>query len=127
MNTPNTVSYPIAAFSETNVCACGAHLEIDQDDKCAPCQAEDARSATAVRAPALASFDLPPDPENMNDERSAWAAVALEAFQDETRTDDEDAVADLLCDLRHWCDRNGMDFRIELARAMNHYREETSE
>jgi hypothetical protein len=69
---------------------------------------------------------LPPDPEEMNDARSSWADAAIAAFQDETNTDIEDAVADLLCDLMHWCDRNMFDFDRELERGKNHYEEETT-
>ena len=39
---------------------------------------------------------LPPDPEGMNDRRSAWAGQALAVFMLETGTDLEDAVSDLL-------------------------------
>lgn len=48
---------------------------------------------------------LPADPENMNDDRAAWAEAALNEFRRVTGTDDEDALGDLLCDLMHWCDR----------------------
>jgi hypothetical protein len=68
---------------------------------------------------------LPPDPENMNDDRAAWAACALRQFQRETGTDDEDALCDLLCDLMHWSDRNDSDFEAELERARMHYEAET--
>lgn len=68
---------------------------------------------------------IPPDPEGMNDERSEWAAAALVAFRKRTGTDQGDAVADLLADLMHYCDRHGMDFSHELARAEQHYGEET--
>jgi hypothetical protein len=68
---------------------------------------------------------LPPDPECRNDERAEWAGAAISAFQQVTRTDDGDAPSDLLCDLRHWCDRNGFDFDAQLARAMRNYDEET--
>jgi hypothetical protein len=69
---------------------------------------------------------VPPDPERMNDKRSAWAATALAAFIDETGTDEEDAVCDLTADLMHWCDRHGYDFAAELARGQAHYEAETS-
>jgi len=68
---------------------------------------------------------LPPDPEEMNDPRSAWAASALHAFQRETGTDDQDALGDLLCDLMHWCDRNDADFENALRAARMHYEAET--
>lgn len=43
----------------------------------------------------------------------------------ETRTGPDDALADLLCDLKHWCDRHNTSFYQELRRAEQHYREET--
>ena len=69
---------------------------------------------------------LPPDPENMNDDRAAWAAAALRHFQCTTGTDDEDALVDLLGDLLHWCDRNTFDFEAALACARMHYEAETA-
>ncbi len=68
---------------------------------------------------------LPPDPDGMNDERAGWAKEALAAFMAATGTDPDDAVSDLLCDLMHWCDRRGVAFRTELARAQGHYDAET--
>ena len=68
---------------------------------------------------------VPPDPEGMNDKRSAWAAGAVAAFMDATGTDEADAVCDLVADLMHWCDRHGYDFARELARANDHYAAET--
>jgi len=73
-------------------------------------------------------FDnLPPDPDGKNDQRAFWADVAIEAFRDETGTDVCDAVADLLCDLMHWCDRNPTDFEKALSNARFHYEAETTE
>lgn len=69
--------------------------------------------------------DLPPDPEEMNDSRAEWAAVAVRAFQKATGTDPEDLLSDLLCDLRHWADRNGETFATQLERANRNYLEET--
>jgi hypothetical protein len=68
---------------------------------------------------------LPPDPEAMNNDRSEWAAAALRHFQCTTGTDFEDALADLLGDLMHWCDRNAVHFDDELSRARMHYEAET--
>lgn len=39
----------------------------------------------------------------LNLERAAWAESAVDAFQIETGTDDENAVADLLCNIMHLC------------------------
>jgi hypothetical protein len=69
---------------------------------------------------------LPPDPEGMNDRRAEWGAAASRHFQCSTGTDWEDAVADLLCDLMHFCDREGLAFHKELDRARMHYEAETS-
>jgi hypothetical protein len=68
---------------------------------------------------------LPPDPENMNDDRAEWAASSLRHFQCITGADFEDALSDLLGDLMHWCDRNASDFEKELSRARAHYEAET--
>jgi len=68
---------------------------------------------------------LPPDPEQMNGTRSSWAGAAIEAFILRTRTDREDAMADLLCDLMHYCDRRDLLFHQELTRAYGYYFEET--
>lgn len=68
---------------------------------------------------------VPPDPERMNDKRSAWASAAVRAFIDETGTDEEDAVCDLVADLMHWCDRHGYEFDVELGRGRSHYDAET--
>ncbi len=67
---------------------------------------------------------VPPDPDEQNEDRSYWAQTAVTAFQKICRTDDEDALCDLLCDLAHWADRNDMSLPSELRRAMMHYEEE---
>jgi hypothetical protein len=69
---------------------------------------------------------LPPDPERMNGDRAEWAAAALRHFQCATGTDYEDASCDLICDLMHWCDRNGFDFESTFRRARMHYEAETA-
>lgn len=68
---------------------------------------------------------LPPDPDGQNDERAEWAERALLEFIRATRTDEEDALMDLLGDLMHWADRNDCDFEHELRRARTHYEAET--
>lgn len=55
-------------------------------------------------------------------ERGDWAQLALTAYQSAIATDD--AVADLLGDLMHWCDRHKMSFKDELDRARRYYDEE---
>jgi hypothetical protein len=69
---------------------------------------------------------LPADPEEMNNDRAQWAAEAIYAFQRVTGTEDQDALGDLLCDLMHWCDRNGCEFEAALSRARMHYEAETT-
>jgi len=73
-------------------------------------------ASTSVTKPAL-----PPNPDKMNDERAGWAGSALDVFQFVTGTEDCDKVADLICNLRHWCDRNGQNFERELARGWEMY------
>jgi hypothetical protein len=68
-----------------------------------------------------------PDPDGKNALRAEWAETALRAFQEETGTDDEDMLADLLCDMMHWCDREGFVFKEALRRATSHYGEETTD
>lgn len=68
---------------------------------------------------------LPSDPENMNASRAECGAVALRAFMEMTRTDEESALGDLLADLMHWADRSGHEFNVCLERARGHYDTET--
>lgn len=70
---------------------------------------------------------LPADPDGQNDDRATWAAAALAAFIGETGTDEDDALSDLLADLRHWADRKGKYWDAEVNRAMGHYDAETTE
>ena len=44
------------------------------------------------------------DPDAKNQDRADYAMQALLRFQEVTGTDDDDAIADLLCDLQHLCD-----------------------
>jgi hypothetical protein len=70
--------------------------------------------------------ELPPDPDNKNEDRAARAATALAAFIQATGTDDEAALGDLLADLMHWSDRNNYDFDSALDRAYGYYGDETA-
>lgn len=72
-----------------------------------------------------ATKTLPHDPEQMNEQRADWAGTAVDVFQTITGTEDENKVADFLCNLRHWCDRNDVDFERELARGWEMYEVET--
>ncbi len=110
---------------------------------CALCGAEDGTHSTATLLPDGSKKDekivcqecfpktlpqlpeSPADPDEMNDARASWAAVAIESFVAATRTDPEDALADLLGNLMHWSDRNGLDFETELERGRGMYAEET--
>ncbi|MFZ4602989.1 MAG: hypothetical protein ACOYM8_11075 [Caulobacterales bacterium] len=75
----------------------------------------------------MTSLPLPPDPDGLNASRAAWAFVALRAFSDACRTDWEDALTDLLCDLMHLADRAPeFDFGLALERAQRHYEAETA-
>jgi len=70
------------------------------------------------------------DPEGMNQARAEWARAAVDAFRAETRLDDGDgmdtAIGDLLANLAHLCDAEGLDFDHLLSRAMGHYVAETT-
>lgn len=71
---------------------------------------------------------MKPDPDGMNDDRAEWAQQAVDAFQLATNTDPENLLADLLCDLMHWADRNAEtagSFEAALARAQSNYEAET--
>lgn len=81
-----------------------------------------ARSTKETRA------TLPPDPDGQNEERAAWALHAVRAFQEATGSDDCDAIADLICDLAHLCDRMGAQFGTferALERKVSNYKDET--
>jgi hypothetical protein len=67
-----------------------------------------------------------PDPDSMNAEPAQWAAAALHEFQRITGTDDEDSLADLLCDLMHWCNQEDVDFGTALSRVQMNYEAETA-
>jgi hypothetical protein len=73
---------------------------------------------------------LPPDPEEMNDQRAAWAEDALEQFASQTRhrADDrdwEEIVSDFLSNMHHFCDRAGLNWGACVDRGHDHYYEET--
>lgn len=71
--------------------------------------------------------------EPTNEDRAEWAWRALEAFAKQTgqdtnggdlKYDREIVVSDLLCDLMHLCDRDGIDFNLALQNGQDNYREE---
>jgi hypothetical protein len=83
------------------------------------------RRREARETPGMATRDLPPDPEGMNDDRAEWAHSAIRQFQCATGTDWQDTLSDLLGDLMHFADRQGFSFDAELDRARMHYAAET--
>lgn len=86
------------------------------------------------KAPARKSL-FPPVEEVTNGERANWAYLALERFARATNQDNSGdlkhdrgtVVNDLLCDLMHLCDRDGLDFEDLVERARGHYQEELVE
>ena len=71
---------------------------------------------------------LPPDPDGQNEDRAMWAEDALQAFMIATGSERDTALADLLCDLMHWADREkGASFESALNAARFHYEAETQE
>lgn len=105
-------------MSDREYCtACGNELAESQIGLCDSCQ-DDRASKMRI---------LPPDPEDMNDERAEWAEEAVNRFVNTTGTDRSDALADMLSDIMHWCDRNHTDFDKELERARSYYAEETDD
>ena len=62
-----------------------------------------------------------------NEKRAAWARAAVDVFKLVVRTDEEDALCDLLCDLMHLADREGWDFVSQHRRALYHYEAEQLE
>jgi len=82
---------------------------------------------------------LPPDPEQMNSRRAQWAAEAFEQFiqahgkqaspemeGSERREIRERNLTDLLSNLGHMCDRDGIDLSRALRLAAVHYWAETA-
>ena len=60
----------------------------------------------------------------MNEQRSELADRTLRVFMQYSGCDGETALTDLLADLMHWCDEQGLDFETELNRADEHYTHE---
>jgi hypothetical protein len=57
----------------------------------------------------------------INRERGERADIALKGGNYETPEDREAAIADILCDLRHLCDRYGYDFGQLCDRGYSNY------
>jgi hypothetical protein len=62
-----------------------------------------------------------------NEDRAEWAGKGVFVYRAVTGTDEESVLADLLCDLRHWADKNGQDWDEALARGDFHYESEVLE
>jgi hypothetical protein len=50
-----------------------------------------------------------------------WAAEAVAVFQKHSRSGDEHAIADLICDLGHLADDLGFDFLSEVKRGIGYW------
>lgn len=87
-----------------------------------------AQGCVNLNAVTLAAQSLKADPVeglSKNHDRAEWAAEAIHAFIARTGADVESAVQDVLTNLRHLCDRSGLDFEQELDCANRMYRQET--
>lgn len=84
---------------------------------------------------------LPPDPDNMNEERALAALAVVEYFASTSmgeapakralKTEQRELLhqnlKDMVGDFAHLCDRVGLDMSAILQGAANHYRSETDE
>jgi hypothetical protein len=82
-------------------------------------------------------MQLPPDPEFMNNKRADWARNVLEYFEQygesphpDLTTEEQREIAkrnlsDLIADLDHYCDRNGLRMGEVISIASSCYSEET--
>ena len=65
--------------------------------------------------------------EPSNADRAEWARDAVRAFAELTRIEDEEMatqISDLVCNLRHLCDEESVDFEQVLSAANSNYAEE---
>jgi hypothetical protein len=96
------------------------------NDKCPTCNAE----IEPYESEEIEGKSLPSDPEGKNDARAAAARKVLESFTrefGEREAGHEQNIADMVCDLAHFCDREAIDLKqiMECARAA--YGEETDQ
>jgi hypothetical protein len=103
-----------------------AHANHDYQARYEDCRHAVSYAYDALSQNATQANPLPPDPEGMNNDRAEWAGAALRQFRSVTGTDFEDALSDLLGDLMHWADRNGVTFDDQLSCARMHYEAETA-
>lgn len=92
-------------------------------------KATDAELAAFVRDTVKLSRHVSRPMGPNNEDRALWALDAVNAFQGEVGTEDEDAIADLLCDLMHLCDKRTLygSFENALLRAISNYQAEKDE
>lgn len=62
-----------------------------------------------------------------NEDRADWAQAAVSAFADSHGSCEEALIPDLLCNLMHLCDREGLKFEDCLRLARGNYEEEIVE
>ena len=79
-------------------------------------------------------FDIDHDDESRpfgectNAHRARWAAAAIRTLSRATGAEmGHEAFSDLLCNLGHWADRNGIDYRAAFDRAAETWAEEVAE
>ncbi len=72
---------------------------------------------------------LPYDPSGRNDKRARQAAAVISAYRKMTGAKRKNALAELLADLMHLCDRDHRQrsFESSLDRARDRYAEQTAE
>lgn len=72
--------------------------------------------------------DKAPDMPAMNLERASWALKAIEAFGETNGVsyehEPDSAIADLLADIMHLCDRDKIDFDAALDKGRRYYNAE---
>jgi len=57
-----------------------------------------------------------------NKKRAAWAEACLDLFADQTGTDTpEDSIGDLICNLGHYANREGLDFIQLVKNGLGHW------
>lgn len=63
-----------------------------------------------------------------NGDRARWAGHALKSFSRETGSEmGQEALYDLLCDLGHYADQHGLDFKDQMRRAAETWADEKAE
>jgi len=122
---PESMFMDVSKEGEIEEYSMGNRLEseIVVEYRCGNCDGVVASGEEAELEPA----PCPPHIEVNNGHRAAWAAKALALFSAHTGIQGEDAelrISDLLCDLRHLADQEGVDWDQALARGDGHYQEE---